>query len=112
MSPGDAVDRVAKVLDELLAQVANRSGVDGGSQEPVQVGVALTDDSGQKLRTLATMLALHDMDALDLAASLKAELFSLMGQKAAASFLQSIDELDFNLANDALSESLTTYAAK
>ncbi len=111
VSPLDAVARVAKVLDELLVNVTNGMNAESARHDAVQPLDVLTNSARQQLSALATLLTQHDMDALDAAANLRAELFCLMGQGAADNLLQTMESLDFNSAHALLSSKLQQLVA-
>jgi two-component system, sensor histidine kinase and response regulator len=96
--PLEAVQQVAKVLDELLARVERHTERRESGGPWMDAPGVLTSSGRKKLHTLAEMLARCDMDAIDLGLALRQELVSLLGQDGAEELLQKMDELDFNAA--------------
>ncbi len=96
--PLEAVQQVAKVLDDLLAQVEDHISVMMPNEAVVLDAGPLTQAGRDKLATLAELLSNCDMDAIDLGLALRLELGTLLGQKAAEGLLQNIDDLDFTAA--------------
>jgi signal transduction histidine kinase/DNA-binding NarL/FixJ family response regulator/HAMP domain-containing protein/HPt (histidine-containing phosphotransfer) domain-containing protein len=104
--PLEAVQQVAKVLDELLAHVEDHieSLVSGATLE-LDAG-PLTQVGRGKLVGLAGLLSTSDFDAIDLGLALRPELVSLLGQDDAEGLLQKIDALDFDAAHKLLIDQL------
>ena len=100
--PVDAVQRVAKVLDGLLAHVEDHMSVLIPNETVVLDDGPLTQAGRDKLATLTELLSRCDLDAIDLGLALRRELVSLLGQNDAERLLQKIDELDFNTAHTLL----------
>ncbi len=100
--PVDAVRRVAKVLDDLLAHVEDHMCVWIPNETLVLDAGPLTQAGREKLATLAGLLSKCDLDAIDLGLALRQELVSLLGHDDAERLLQKIDELDFNTAHTLL----------
>lgn len=96
--PLEAVQRVAKVLDDLLSPVNDHISRMKSNETVVLDAVSLTQAGRDKLKTLAELLSTSDLDAIDLGLTLRRELVSLLGQDAAEGLLQKIDELDFTAA--------------
>ncbi|MDO9133628.1 hybrid sensor histidine kinase/response regulator [Hydrogenophaga sp.] len=99
VSPQEAVQRVAKVLDELLAHIEDHMSVLIPNETVVLDAGPLTQAGREKLATLTELLSMCDLDAIDLGLALRQELVSLLGQEDADRFLQKIDELEFNTAH-------------
>jgi len=97
--PTDAVQRVAQVLDDLLAHVEDQIFVWMPNEIVVSNAGPLTQAGKNKLATLAELLAQCDFDAIDLGWELRVELVSLLGQEDAEGLLQRIDNLDFTAAH-------------
>ncbi|AOF87655.1 sensory box protein [Hydrogenophaga sp. RAC07] len=104
--PLDVVQQVAKVLDDLLAQVEVHMAMAMPKETAVLGAGPLTQAGRDKLTTLAERLSEGDFDAIDLGLSLRLELVSLLGQEDAEGLLQQIDDLDFTAANALLSSRL------
>ena len=104
--PLEAVQQVAKVLDDLLAHVKDQMSV-SMPNEIVALDVGpLTQAGRDKLAQLAELLLKCDFDAIDLGLALRSELVSLMGQDDAVQLLQKIDELEFTAAHSLLMNQL------
>jgi len=98
-SPPEAVQRVAKVLDELLAHLEDyMSALIPNETAVLDVG-PLTQAGREKLATLTELLSKCDLGAIDLGLALRQELVSFLGQDDAEKLLQKIDELDFDAAH-------------
>jgi signal transduction histidine kinase/CheY-like chemotaxis protein/HPt (histidine-containing phosphotransfer) domain-containing protein len=102
VSPTEAVQRVAKVLNELLTHLEDyMSALMPNGTVVMDVG-PLTQAGREKLATLTELLSNCDLDAIDLGLALRRELVSFLGQDDAERLLQKIDELDFNAAHTLL----------
>ena len=97
--PLDAVQRVAKVLDELLAHVEVHLSQAMPIVAMVPDAAPLTQAGREKLSTLALLLSKCDLDAIDRGLELRLELVSLLGKDDAQGLLEKIDHLDFTAAH-------------
>lgn len=97
--PLEAVQRVAGVLDALLAQIDDHISLLMPNEIVVLDPGPLTQAGRDKLATLAELLCKSDLDAIDLGLALRLELVSLLGLDDAEGILQKIDELDFKTAH-------------
>lgn len=102
LSPLEAVQRVAGVLDALLARIDVHMSYLMPNEIAVLDPGPLTQAGRDKLATLAELLCKSDLDAIDLGLALRLELVSLLGLDEAEGILQKIDELDFNTAHAVL----------
>jgi two-component system, sensor histidine kinase and response regulator len=100
--PVDAVQQVAKVLDDLLAHVEDHTSMLMPNETVVLDDGPLTQAGRDKLATLTELLSRCDLDAIDLGLALRQELVSLLGQDEAKTLLQKIDELEFGTAHTLL----------
>ena len=98
VSPLEAVQRVAKALDELLACVKDHTERRESSGPVMDLPGSLTSSGRKKLNTLAEMLARCDLDAIELGPVLRQEMVSLMGKEDTEGLLQKMDDLDFTTA--------------
>jgi CheY-like chemotaxis protein len=96
--PLEAVQRVAKVLDDLLSHVNDYMSLLLPNETVVVDAGPLTQAGREKLATLAVLLSKSDFDAIDLGLALRPELVSLLGRDDAEALLQKVDGLDFAAA--------------
>ncbi|MDP2074413.1 ATP-binding protein [Hydrogenophaga sp.] len=104
--PLEAVQQVAKVLDDLLAHVEDQMPVMMPAEIVGLDAGPLTQAGRDKLAKLAELLLKFDFDAIDLGLALQPELVSLMGRDDAVQLLQKIDELEFTAAHSLLMNQL------
>ena len=97
--PMEAVQRVAKVLDELLTHIEDYMSVLMPNETVVPDVGPLTQAGRKRLTMLTELLSRCDLDAIDLGLALRQELVSLLGQDDTEGLLQKIDELDFDTAH-------------